>query len=63
MIGVNEAADILKVTPRQVRNLITAGKLLSQKIGRDHLIRRTDLAKLGDRKPGRPAKKSARLNR
>ncbi len=57
MIGVNEAAKMLKVSARQVRKLITSGTLIAGKIGRDYVIRRADLAKVPkDRKPGRPKK-------
>ena len=53
-VNVSEAAAILDVTPRQVRNLITAGKLRSEKLGHDHIIQRADLAKVRVRRPGPP---------
>jgi excisionase family DNA binding protein len=53
VIGVAEAAKSLKVTPRQVRNLIADGLLPAQKVGRDYIIKRSDLAKVPKgRKPG-----------
>ena len=52
-IGVPEAAVMLDLTPRQVRNLIADGLLPAQKFGRDYAIRRGDVAKVPkDRKPG-----------
>jgi hypothetical protein len=39
-----------------VQALIQAGRLPAQKIGMQHLIQPADLAKVRDRKPGRPPK-------
>jgi len=53
------AADFLGVTPGRVRQLITEGRLKSEKFGRDHLIREPELqtyAAAGKRKPGRQRK-------
>jgi excisionase family DNA binding protein len=60
LIGTTEAAAELKLTSRQVLNLITDGILPAQRIGRDFLIRRADLGKVPKgRKPGpKPKKKS-----
>lgn len=51
-----EAAKKLKVNPSRVRQLILAGRLPAQKIGRDLFIREWDLLKVKNRKPGRPKK-------
>jgi excisionase family DNA binding protein len=52
-VTVADAAKALGVTPRQVRNLITGGILPAEKIGRDYIINRADLANVPkDRKPG-----------
>lgn len=55
------AADYLGVTPARVRQLIIEERLKSEKYGRDHLIRESDLVeyqRAGRRKPGRPSKKN-----
>jgi excisionase family DNA binding protein len=49
-----EAAGRLKVTPRRVRALISAGQLPAEKKGRDYFIDPKDLALVKNRKPGRP---------
>lgn len=51
-ISVAQAAKSLEVGPRQVRNLIKDGLLPAEKIGTDYVIRRSDLEKVPDRKPG-----------
>jgi excisionase family DNA binding protein len=52
-ISVSEAAAILGVTDRQIRNLIADGILPAQQVGRAYVIRRADLARVPkDRKPG-----------
>jgi helix-turn-helix protein len=51
--SVADAAKILDVTPRQVRNMIVGNILPAQQIGGSYVIRRADLAKVPtDRKPG-----------
>ena len=58
MLNVADASELLGVLPRQVRNLITNGVLPAEKVGRDYVIRRADLAKVPkDRKPGPKGKK------
>ena len=56
-INTKEAAKLLGVNDSRVRQLILAGRLPAQKVGRDWIIRERDLAKVADRKPGRPKKK------
>lgn len=51
-----EVAERLGVSPRRVRELITDGRLPAEKKGRDYLIKEFDLAKVQNRKPGRPQK-------
>ena len=46
MVGVGFAAHFLKMTTGQVRTLINDGRLRATKIGREHIIRRADLAKV-----------------
>jgi excisionase family DNA binding protein len=57
MISTSEAAKELGVTTIRVRALISAGRLPALKIGRDWIIRRSDLDLVRVRKPGRPSKK------
>ena len=60
ILNVADASEVLGVLPRQVRNLITNGVLPAEKVGRDYIIRRSDLAKVPkDRRPG-PKAKSAK---
>lgn len=51
-----EAADRLGVSPRRIRALIKAKKLPAQLFGGVYMINAKDLAKVKDRKPGRPRK-------
>ena len=56
-----DAAEYLGVTPSRVRQFILENRLKSEKLGRDHLIRESDLeefAKEGKKKRGRPRGKS-----
>jgi excisionase family DNA binding protein len=43
LLTVQEAAKILKVIPRRVRQFIQEGRLPANKIGRPWFIKRTDL--------------------
>lgn len=53
VISVADAAKLLKVSTRQVRNLIDTGVIAAQLVGGSYIIRRADLAKVPkDRKPG-----------
>ena len=54
-VTVSGAAKVWGVTQRQVLNLIGNGTLKAKKIGRESIIRRSDLAKCG--KPKSDAKK------
>jgi excisionase family DNA binding protein len=56
LLNTAQAAKKLKVTPTRVRALITAGKLPASKLGRDYVIRDSDLALVRNRRPGRPRK-------
>jgi excisionase family DNA binding protein len=51
-----QAAEKLKLTRQRVHALIASGKLPATKQGRDWFIQPADLAKVRDRKPGRPKK-------
>ena len=58
VLTTNEAAERLGVHVTRVRALIVAERLPAQKIGRDYMIRETDLKLVEDRKPGRPPKQA-----
>lgn len=58
LLNTSQAAEVLGVSERRVRALIAGGKLLAQRVGRDYVIRQEDIALVGDRKPGRPAKQT-----
>ncbi|MGI8542158.1 MAG: helix-turn-helix domain-containing protein [Aridibacter sp.] len=57
LLSTNQAAEILGVTPIRVRALIRDKRLPAQKIGRDYVIKESDLKLVKVRKPGRPPKK------
>ena len=59
LINTKEASKQLNVNVQRVRQLIAAGRLPAQKIGRDWVIREKDLAKVAHRKHGRPKKNPA----
>lgn len=52
MLSVADAAVLLGVTDRQVRNLIKSGALPATKIGHVHVIQRADAEALPRRRPG-----------
>lgn len=56
LITTKEAAEKLGVSMRRVTALIKDGRLPSQQVGREHLIKESDLELVGERKIGRPAK-------
>jgi excisionase family DNA binding protein len=49
-----QAAARLGITPRRVLALIKSGRLPADRPGLEWLIDPADLAKVADRKPGRP---------
>jgi excisionase family DNA binding protein len=56
-LTTSEAAERLGISQARVRRLILDGRLPAKKFGRDHQIREADLAKVKNRKHGRPKKK------
>lgn len=56
LIGTALAAQRLGVSQGRVRALIRDERLPAKKLGRDYFIDPKDLAKVKDRKPGRPRK-------
>ncbi len=58
-LTTEDAANFLSVTPSRIRQFILENRLKSEKYGRDHLIKESDLkefAKTGMKKRGRPKK-------
>jgi excisionase family DNA binding protein len=53
-LTVRQAAEALGVGRSRVQALIQTGRLPAQKFGMQYLIDPADLAKVRDRKPGRP---------
>lgn len=56
LLSTNEVAEKLGVTSIRVRAMIRNEQLPAQKIGRDYVIKESDLKLVEDRKPGRPPK-------
>ncbi len=56
LLTTKETAKKLGVSVRRVQAMITDGVLPAQKIGRDYVIKESDLKLVEDRKPGRPPK-------
>jgi len=56
ILNSEAAAKALGVTTQRVRALIHAGRLPAERLGREFMIRRKDLALVKVRKPGRPPK-------
>lgn len=55
-ISTTEAAEQLGITRQRVLQLIEGGRLDAKKFASVYMIRRTSLANVEDRKPGRPPK-------
>ena len=56
-ISTTEAGKILGISRQRVLKLVQQGRLKSIKVANVYLIKKSDLADVKDRKPGRPAKK------
>jgi excisionase family DNA binding protein len=56
LLTTKETAERLNISVRRVHQLIEAGRLPAEKMGRDYFIRDEDLKLVEDRKPGRPRK-------
>jgi excisionase family DNA binding protein len=56
LLTTPEAAERLGVTVTRVQQMIVAGRLPAEKMGRDYFIKEEDLKLIADRKPGRPPK-------
>lgn len=56
LLTTKETAEKLGVSVRRVQAMITDGSLPATKLGRDYVIKESDLESVKDRKPGRPLK-------
>ena len=56
ILTVKQATQILKISDRRVRQLILDGRLPATKFANAWMIKKKDLEKVQDRKPGRPKK-------
>ena len=56
LIGTKEAATRLSISQQRIQALIKNGQLPAEKVGRDWLIKESDLELVRNRKPGRPPK-------
>ena len=62
LLSTPEAAERLGVTIARVQQLIWDGSLPAQKVGRDYVIKESDLKLVKDRNPvGRPPKPESEL--
>ncbi len=59
ILTVKQAAQILKISDRRVRQLILEGRLPATKFANAWMIKKKDLEKVQDRKPGRPKKRQS----
>ena len=55
-LTTSQAAAKLGVSISRVQQFIKSGRLPAEKVGRDFIIQPKDLAKVRNRKPGRPRK-------
>jgi excisionase family DNA binding protein len=62
LLTTPEAAERLGVTVTRVQQMIVAGRLPAEKMGRDYFIKEEDLKLIADRKPGRPPKAKPESN-
>lgn len=56
LLGVTQAAERLGVVPRRVLQFIHAGRLPAQRIGKQWVIRETDVETFQQKPAGRPPK-------
>jgi excisionase family DNA binding protein len=58
LLNTKQAAEKLNISAIRVRQLIREGRLAAQLVGRDYVIKESDLKLVQDRKTGRPPKTS-----
>lgn len=54
LLTTKEAAETLGVTVRRVQAMIKDGRLQAEKLGRDYVVKESDLDAVRERKAGRP---------
>ena len=59
LLTTKETAEKLGVSVRRIQAMITEGSLPATKLGRDYVIKESDLEFVKDRKPGRPSKEKS----
>jgi len=59
-LTTEEAAKKLGVSVRRIVALINSNNLPSERIGRSHVIKESDLELVKERKPGRPSKEKTK---
>ena len=57
LLNTKQAAEKLGISPNRVRQLVRREQLPAEKVGRDYVIKESDLKLVADRKTGRPSKK------
>ncbi len=60
LLTTKETAEKLGVSVRRVQAMITSGNLPATKLGRDYVVKESDLLLVEDRKPGRPSKEQSK---
>ncbi len=63
LLTTPEVAERLGVTVTRVQQMITAGRLPAEKLGRDYVVKEDDLALVANRKAGRPPKAKAEASK
>jgi excisionase family DNA binding protein len=61
-VSTSEAASYLGITRQRVLQLIESGRLEATKFANVYMIRKTALARIEGRKPGRP-RKATKINK
>jgi len=56
-ISTKEAGDILNITPRAVRGLLSRGSIQGSKLGRDWLARRASVLEYADKREARTGRR------
>ncbi len=59
LLGTKEASERLAVSQQRIQALIKNGQLPAEKVGRDWLIKESDLELVQNRQAGRPKKTAA----
>ncbi len=60
LLGTKEASERLAVSQQRIQALIKNGQLPAEKVGRDWLIKESDLELVQNRQAGRPKKEAAK---